>query len=832
MRKLYSFFVINIIFSFSIFAQTPQKPNAVDIYNQIEKLNFLGSVLYIAAHPDDENTRMISYFANEVKAATAYLSITRGDGGQNLIGPELGPLLGVIRTQELLEARKIDGGEQFFTRANDFGYSKHPDETLNIWDNNLVMNDVVSVIRSFKPDIIINRFNHKTPGTTHGHHTASAILGMEAFDLASDKNYKTHLLIDETWRPKRLFFNTSWWFYGSRENFEKADKTNLISLDLGGYFADKGLSNGEIAAMSRSMHQSQGFGSAGSRGSQIEYLEFLKGDFPANKNVFEGIDTTWGRLKGGEPIGDILKNVLNEYNFNNPAASLPKLLKAYNLINELENSYWKQRKLNEVKDIIAACSGLFIDVTSAIPATTPGVANNFKLDIINRSNFPVTLKNVHFNITNIHTNNEVVLHKNETHSETIEITLPQELPLTAPYWLTNNGSLGLYNVTDSRFIGLPQTPKSLTAYFDLDFNGTKISIAKDVVYKYTHPVKGEVYQPFEVVPEISVNFNENVFIFSDDKPQTIAVKITAFKDNVSGKLELEIPKEWDIIPKHFNFEIKETNQFVVFEFKVLPPKTESQGYIHPIVTTANKNYSHNLIEIAYDHIPNQLVLIPEKAKIVHLNILKGGLNVGYINGAGDNISTSLRQMGYNVTQLDESQITPDNLSQFNAVVLGIRAYNTNNQAFIYQKYLHDYVENGGTLIVQYNTNSQLKVSDVAPYPLKISRDRVTEENAEVRYLNPNHKILNFPNKITQVDFNNWVQERGLYFPNEWDPRFEPILSMNDKNETPKNGSLLFASYGKGTFIYTGLSFFRQLPAGVPGAYKLFANMLASAENKE
>lgn len=832
MRKLHSFFLISILFSITFFAQTPKNQSAIDIYNNIEKLNFLGSVLYIAAHPDDENTRMISYFSNEVKAATAYLSITRGDGGQNLIGSELGALLGVIRTQELLEARKIDGGEQFFTRANDFGYSKHPDETLSIWDNNLVLNDVVAVIRSFKPDIIINRFNHKNPGTTHGHHTASAILSMEAFDLAFDKNFKTQLLQDETWKPKRLFFNTSWWFYGSRENFEKADKTNLISLNLGSFYADKGLSNGEIAAKSRSMHQSQGFGSAGSRGSQIEYLEFLKGDFPANKNIFEGIDTTWNRLKNGKPIGAIIEIVLKEFNFNNPAASLPNLLKAYKLINNLENSYWKQRKLFEIKNIIAACSGLFLDVTTSVPNSTPGAINNFNIEAINRSEYPITLKNVHFNALNAHTNNTVKLINNTAYSQSIELKLPQEMPLTAPYWLTTNGSLGLYNVTDTQFIGLPQTPKSLTANFELDFNGTVISIAKDVVYKYTHPVKGEVYQPFDIVPEISVAFNNNVFIFSDNKPQTIAIKITAFKENVSGKLTLDIPQEWKINPKEFNFEISEKNQSAIFEFEVYPPKKEMEGYVSPIVTSSNHVYSHNLVEIAYNHIPNQFVLMPEKAKIVHLNILKEGLNIGYIQGAGDVVPASLRQMGYAVTQLNNAQITPEILKQFNAVVLGIRAYNTNNEAQFYQKYLHDYVENGGTLIVQYNTNSQLKVNDVAPYPLKLSRDRVTEENAEVQFLNANHKILNFPNKIVQSDFNGWVQERGLYFPNEWDPHFEPILSMNDKNEAPKKGSLLVATYGKGTFIYTGLSFFRQLPAGVPGAYKLFANMLAAGENKE
>ena len=285
------------IVAFPTWGQRPEKPNAADIYHQIEKLNFLGNVLYIAAHPDDENTRLISYLSNEVLARTGYLSLTRGDGGQNLIGPELRELLGVIRTQELIEARKIDGGEQFFSRANDFGFSKNPTETLQIWDKNQVLSDVVWAIRTFRPDIVINRFDHRSPGTTHGHHTASAMLSMEAFDLANQPNqFADQLAYTQPWQPQRIYFNTSWWFYGSKEKFEKADKSKQAQLQIGVYYPFAGKSNQEIAALSRSCHQSQGFGNTGTRGEEDEYLEFLKGTAPANKNnLFDGIDTTWNR---------------------------------------------------------------------------------------------------------------------------------------------------------------------------------------------------------------------------------------------------------------------------------------------------------------------------------------------------------------------------------------------------------------------------------------------------------------------------------------------------------------------------------------------------------
>ncbi|MFT5848917.1 PIG-L family deacetylase, partial [Psychroserpens sp.] len=385
------------LFSISLItAQQPKKPTSSEIHESIKKLNFLGSVLYVAAHPDDENTRLISYMSNDVKARTAYLSLTRGDGGQNLVGPEIRELLGVIRTQELLAARGTDGGEQLFTRANDFGYSKHPDETLAIWNKKEVLSDVVLAIRQFQPDVIINRFNHRTPGTTHGHHTSSAMLSVEAFDLVGDKNaYPKQLSRTNIWQPQRLFFNTSWWFYGSRENFEKADKSNLLAVDTGVYFPSSGLSNPEIAALSRSQHKSQGFGSTGSRGSQIEYIEIIKGDLPTDKtNIFEGIDTSWNRVEGGKAIGDILYAVEKNYDFKNPSASIPELMRAYLAIQNLENTHWKNIKTNEVKNIIAACAGLYLEVTANSNHATAGAVIDLNLEVINRSNSKIVLSSI------------------------------------------------------------------------------------------------------------------------------------------------------------------------------------------------------------------------------------------------------------------------------------------------------------------------------------------------------------------------------------------------------------------------------------------------------
>ncbi|UMB60682.1 PIG-L family deacetylase [Lutibacter sp. A80] len=830
MNKFTIFLLFSIFSSALLFSQAPKKPTSGEIYESIQKLNFLGTVLYVAAHPDDENTRLISYFANDVKARTAYLSLTRGDGGQNLIGPQIRELLGVIRTQELLAARKIDGGEQFFTRANDFGYSKHPDETLEIWNKDEVLKDVVAVIRKFKPDVIVNRFNHKTPGTTHGHHTASAMLSVNAFDLAADKNYKTHLQNDEVWQAKRIFYNTSWWFYGSQENFEKADKTNLIDLEIGTYYPHKGLSNSEIASLSRSQHQSQGFGSIGLRGDLTEYLEFIKGDFPNNKNVFDGIDTTWNRVKGGGEIAEILTNVENNYDFKNPEASIPQLVAAYKLIQNIEDTYWKTLKTDEIKNIIAACSGLYLEAVADNSLTTKNSKNTINIEAINRSDFNINLQSVTINPLNITNNKAVALTNNVSHQFSLDVEVSSDINNTYPYWLHTKGTMGMYAVPNKDLIGLPETPREIKAEFLLDFNGVIIPFTKEVVYKYNDPVKGEVYQPFEVLPKISAAFTEKVHIFAEEESQKIIIKVKALKANLKGNLSLKIPENWVVMPTNFDFSLVQKGAEQSFQFNVSPPKNQSEAFISPIIKIDRETYTDELVEVAYNHIPFQSIVMPSEAKVVRLNIEKKGQVIGYIQGAGDVIPTSLRQIGYTVVELDEDAVTPEKLQNFDAVVLGIRAYNTSERAKFYQDNLHNYVKNGGTLIVQYNTNRGLKVAKVAPYPLTLSRDRVTDENSEVRILNTNHELLNYPNKISNKDFNGWVQERGLYFPNEWDSNFEAILSMNDKNETSKNGSLLVAKYGEGNFIYTGLSFFRELPAGVPGAYKLFANMLSIGKN--
>ncbi|KFF13637.1 PIG-L family deacetylase [Flavobacterium hydatis] len=827
-RLLLKIILLILISLQAAFAQKPQKPNSVEIYNQIKKVNFLGSVLYIAAHPDDENTRLISYLSNEVNARTGYLSLTRGDGGQNLIGPQLRELLGVIRTQELIEARKVDGGEQFFSRANDFGYSKTPDETLTLWDKQKVLADIIWTVRKFQPDVIINRFDHRTPGTTHGHHTSSAMLSVESFNLANNPDiYPEQLKYVTPWQPKRQYFNTSWWFYGSQEKFEAANKAKFTTLKTGVYYPGIGKSNQEIAALSRSRHQSQGFGTTGSRGDDTEYLELINGDAPKDPtNIFDGIDTTWNRIKGGKPIGELINTIITQYNFNNPSASIPDLVKAYTMIQALNENHWKILKSEEIKKIIAACSGLYLEAVAQQQETTQGSAVNLKLEAINRASIPMQLVSVTTLPDQKTTSQNIDLTNNKNQKISLTIQLPTTIPYTQPYWLTEKATVGMYTVSNQENIGVPDIIRDVKVIFNIKVNNVEIPFERTVVYKYNDDVKGEMYDFLDIVPEVTTTILEKVLLFKDTQTKTVAVKIKAGKDAVSGNLQLELPKSWIISPKQIPFTLAKKGMEQTVYFEVTPPVNPENATVKSVAIVGNKRYDKDQTIIDYSHITKQQVLSPSEAKCIRFDLKTTGDSIAYIMGAGDEVPNSLAQMGYKVTILKPEEITPTRLDNFDVVITGVRAYNTIQALANKQVVLFDFVKNGKTMIVQYNTSGDLVTDTIAPYPLKISTDRVTEENAEVTFLAPNHAVLSTPNKITSKDFEGWKQEQGLYYPSEYDKAFTPILSSHDKGESAKKGALLVAPYGKGYYIYTGLSFFRELPEGVPGAYRLLSNIIS------
>jgi len=802
---------------------SPEQMNAGEIQLALQKLNVLGRVLYIAAHPDDENTNLMAFWANGSLYDAAYLSVTRGDGGQNLIGPELGERLGVIRTEELLEARRIDHGKQFFTRAIDFGFSKTADETMRIWDHDKILADVVWVIRKFRPDVIVTRFSPEDQ-LTHGHHTASAILAREAFAAAADPNrFPEQLAFVKPWRATRLVWNTSPFFFTNRNL--PFDPTGLTVLEAGGYNPLLGKAYTEIAAASISMHKSQGVGGAPRRGARKEYFKPLEGQ-PMTNSLFEGVDTTWSRVANSESVAAQISQIISKFNPADPAASVPDLLKLRQTMSGIQDESWIAEKKPQLDKIIAACLGLHVEASAATETFTPGQTATIKIEAINRSNIPVTLQEARFPNTGDSKKIDAALPSNELVTKDLSCRIPDDAPYSQPYWLRKPRALGTFAVADQKLIGLPENPPALPVEVVLQVSGQELRYTVDTKYRTVDTLPSEVPRPIVIAPSVFANVANNVLVFGTNESKTVSVQVTAATGPVKGELRLDVPQGWEVSPASVPVDFKAADAEMVGAFTVKPPTQDSEGTLRAIVSIDGRDYSFERVRISYPHIGVQTLMPPAQAKLVRADIRKKGEHIGYIPGAGDDVPESLRQIGYSVKMLSEPEITAKNLAQFSAVVLGIRAYNTQDRISNWLPEVFAYVKDGGVVIAQYNTLADLKTNQLGPSPLEISRDRVTDENAQVRILAPNNPLMNTPNKITPKDFNGWVQERGLYFPDKWDPAWTPILSCNDPKEKPLDGGLLIAQSGKGFFIYTSYSWFRQLPAGVPGAYRLFANMLS------
>ncbi len=833
MRNRYTSFLLFIFFLVPISGFTngawKKKYSASEIQLMLKKLNVLGSVLYVAAHPDDENTQLISYYANDKLYRTAYLSATRGDGGQNLIGPQLREKLGIIRTHELIEARKVDGGMQFFSRANDFGYSKHPDETFEIWDKEKILADFVWVIRKFRPDIIVTRFSEK-PGVTHGHHTAASLLAKEAFSLAADPNAFTEQLNQvDTWQAKRLLWNSSPWFY--RITGEKFDPSRFLKVDVGTYNSLIGFSHTEIAALSRSKHKSQGFGTTGSRGEKLEYLEFLYGDSLKNgiqSNEMEGVDVTWDRVTGGDQVKAHLQEAYYSFDPENPEGTVDHLILALIELDKLEDGeYWKEVKKTEVLMVIRACMGLYMEAKINTEYVSAGVDYEVNLELTNRSGIDLTWESYSFSGSNDVVTLDKGLKNNIKYEEKLDYSTEEFNNESQPYWLREKATLGYYNVTSQYMIGKPENDPVLFVEVGLKRNGYSLKYELPVIHKFNDPVKGEVYRNVHFVPPVSVRFDQDVVILTGGSPKKITLSIASFSDQkFNGRLQLDLPEGWKSDPTYHEVSFQRSKEQKKLSFELIPSNHDFKGEIKAFLTSGEKTFHSGVSVIDYAHIGNYVMMEEAKAKLMKFDLKSAGQRIGYIKGAGDNVAEAIQTMGYTVIQLAIDEINADRLKGFDAVVLGIRAYNTVPELSYLNKVLFDYAKNGGTVIVQYNTSHRLVTDNIAPGNLKLSRNRVTMEDSPVTVIHNNHPILQYPNKVDEGDFNGWVQERGLYFPSEWDDTFKTVLSSHDKNEPPLEGGILCKKHGKGYYIYTSYSWFRQLPAGVSGAYKLFANMLS------
>ena len=804
-------------------AQVPGTASSAGVWQDLQKLKVLGSALCVAAHPDDENNQLIAYLAAGEQYRTGYLSLTRGDGGQNLLGPELREGLGVIRTQELLQARRLDGGIQFFSRANDFGFSKNPQETFTIWDKEQLLADVVWIIRQFRPDVIITRFSPDQPAPTHGHHTASALLAEAAFEAAADpKRFPEQLPSVSPWQAKRLVWNAEEGAFNDPADFARRTR-GWLAVDIGGYSPVLGKSSGELAAESRSMHKSQAMGEPGMRGSAMAYFQHTKGD-KAAQHLFDGINTTWTRIPGGEKVEMWIDQALAAYHPARPADVVSALVGALRAIDQLPDGYWLRVKREEIRETIRKALGLHLEAVALAATAVPGGQTTLQLQVVNRSGVPVTLQKMRIPFAEKDSTLGVPLPANQLLQWLTTAVVPAHTPYSQPYWLRKPGTPGQFVVDQPAEVGLPENPPLAV---DLAFSvlGFPLAFTVPVQHKVLDPVAGDVFQPFAVTPPVFVNLPQQVFVFADARAKPVTVTVKAGRDEVTGTVTLQLPPGWRADPAAVSFHLPVQEAEREVTFAVHPPEAPQETTLRAVVTVDGNSYHQGLQVIRYPHIPAQVLFPEASARAVKLDLSRKGERIGYVVGAGDQLPICLREIGYQVTLLQEDQLRQP-LAQYDAIILGIRAYNKLERLRLCQNHLLEYVQRGGNLIVQYNTDYGLLTPDLGPYPITLSAHRVAVENAPVRFLQPTHPVLHAPNRITQRDFEGWVQERGLNFPQKWHPTYQTVLATHDPGETPLHGGLLIAPCGKGNFIYTSFSWFRQLPAGVPGAYRLFTNLIS------
>ena len=811
----------------TLFAQSQKSYTSSEILQQIKKLNVLGSVLYIAAHPDDENTRLLAYLANEKLVRTGYLSLTRGDGGQNLIGDEQGIDLGLIRTQELLSARRIDGAEQFFSRAYDFGFCKTPEEALKTWGHDKILSDVVWVIRKFRPDVIISRFPEDSRAG-HGHHAASGILAREAFDAAADPaKFPEQLQQGVTvWQAKRMLWNT---FNFGNTNTQSEDQ---FKLDAGMYNPLLGKSYGELAALGRSQHKSQGFGVPAQRGEAIEYFATIKGDKPAN-DLLDGVDISWKRTGNQNAVQSTIDSIYKNYSAEHPENSVPQLVRLYRKIAAIKDEYWKEQKQNDIKKLLEYSSGLFMEATAASQYAVVGDSVKITTTINNRMGIAIT--NADVNMYDIYHGFDA-LKKNTNTIFGLSVYMRPDQKVSQPYWLENKMDKGSFNISDQQQIGKAEN-EPLSILFGATIEGENFKFKKPIRYKYTDPVKGEIYQPVQLIYPVNINSAPSMLIFKNDDVNV--------KRNIHFTLQANMT-----INEQAQFKYNNNSKSVTVFDSVIHMNKGERKFVDvtinsDVVAKNSKDFYgdklsskvfhqdqfYSLHKINYDHIPEVNYNYYDQVPVLKIDLKTAGSLVGYIAGAGDKVPQALEQMGYRVVMLKQADITVANLKQFDAVVTGVRAYNINEWLSNSYDPLMQYVNDGGVLLTQYNTSNAIGPvkAKMSPYPFNISRNRVTDEDATVNFLLPDHPALNYPNKITQKDFEGWVQERSIYNAENIDGNYQRILSMKDPNENEQDGSLIIANYGKGRFVYTGLVFFRELPAAVPGAYRLFANLIATTK---
>jgi LmbE family N-acetylglucosaminyl deacetylase len=835
-------------------------------------------VLVIGAHPDDEDTRLIAWLARGQHVETAYLSLTRGDGGQNLIGNELGEALGVVRTEELLAARRIDGGKQYFTRAYDFGFSKSAEEAFTHWPRDSVLNDVVTVVRAFRPHVIVSVFSG-TRRDGHGQHEAAGLLAREAYDVAGDTTRFPAARFGSAWAPLK-FYRSAW--------FRREGAT--LGFNVGEYNPLLGRSYAEIAAESRSQHKSQAFGTLQRKGALLDYVtrEASRVDAPADpkqeRSILDGIDTTWARLRpaaGAEARAALdslpaaIAAVRRALDLFAPESAVEPLARVMGLMarvcgvesaqrcstlpsSDLSRSLAEGARRASQAMLLAA--GVAVEATSARevvgvgaragqevasagrrdsadPVATIGGGSGDTVGVMvtlyNRGRRPVTVL-----ASSLAVLGRIVLRSgvasapvvapDSTHEWT---TMLAGSAVSRPWWLARPRAGDMFAVPiDLRSEGERAVENSATVAVRLA--GVTVDARVPVVYRYADPVRGDVSRPLAGAPAVSVTLDRAVEYAPANAPLDRAVQVHLRSASVASRdviVRLRLPAglSADSATRTVTLPGYDAQRTVAFRVRgKLPPGR------HTIAATAasdGETFDSGYVLVDYEHIRPQRLYRSAALAVQGVELkLPQVARVGYVRGVGDNVAPALQQLGVPLVLLDPKSIATADLSAYGAIVVGPRAYEASPELVANNARLLDFTRNGGTMVVQYQ-QSEITQAGIAPYPMTLTRpaDRVTDENAPVRVLDADAPVLNAPNRIGERDFTGWVQERALYMPRTFDQRYVPVLAMNDPGEPPNSAAILVAPYGKGTYVYTTLSFFRQLPAGNPGAARLFANLLSA-----
>ncbi|MHA8075528.1 PIG-L family deacetylase [Aquirufa sp. TARAVU-A1A] len=797
--------------------------NGLQLLENLKRIESTGTVLHVAAHPDDESTHMLAWFAQEQHWETNYFAFTRGDGGQNLIGDEQGIPLGLIRTQELLAARRIDGANQYFSQAFDFGFSKSTDEALSFWNKELVLSNLVYVIRKLRPDIIFTRFPPDSRAG-HGHHSASAALAIEAYSAAADpKRFPEQLKGDiKPWKATRLLWNT-FRFAGTSTVSE-----DQFKVQIGNFLPIIGQSTGELAALSRSQHKSQGFGFAVDHGKSTEYFQTLAGIAP-KKSIDEGVADHWQSSAAGAEIERMISLVIRNYQAEKPYLSIPDMIQVRRAINKLGDSYLQSKKIKQIDEWIVQAAGIHFAGNTNRGTVAQGDPLGIKTEFIVRS--PIHVGNLRISVGEKDTLfKENIIPYTRMNWSSNQIV---RQPITQPYWLVNTKETGHFVVKDQTKIGQAAPDPAMYVQAQFTIEGEQIQVSRPVQELVVDPVKGEYFQPITVTPRSVFQINHPNILLprGSGDSKSLEVQIKAIGKIEAGRVRVlnQAGETLGTLALEKGIEAG-TSQNLAFTVREKDQKFDGKEtwQLRLAYETTQGNWidSLQMESINYPHIPVQRYFSPVSVNLLHIDFKKNGKRIGYIKGAGDKVPESLEQMGYQVDFLQESDLKASHLAQYDVVLTGVRAHNTLDYLGNAHAELMKYVEQGGNYVVQYNTASfvgPLK-STVGPYPLTISRNRITKEEAEPKFL-LDHALFHTPNEITERDFDNWIQERSIYLGESNDTHYQFPLAFTDPGEAEQKGNIAVCRYGKGQFIYTGLVFFRELPAGVPGAWRLMANLL-------